>query len=156
MHLGSFLAVFASLLIVLSLTFPIGSGFAKRSPDVYPAPESPARCYELTYRPADYDKFLPREVRLEPRIRFRGGNVYQADPVDDPRVGAGWWAPVGADSVDVMAWHHAHRVRIPSEGGWGYGTAPYFGNLFQAITEQALPVHAVRVPCSRSSTPDAA
>jgi hypothetical protein len=156
--MGSFVATYAALLVVLALVLPVPVNRERRDGGPPPAPESEPRCFILGYTRSGLETLLPLRARLEARLLFGGdttiarGLVYRLITVGEaPYYRIGWWQTAGPDSVDLLAWHHAPRLRVPVAGGRGRGIWPRIPSLFVAAIEPDFPVHATRASCDAST-----
>lgn len=125
MRLGIYLALFASLAMVVALVLPVPYG-------PRPIPGDPAAllsraplCLRLRYDAAGNGDF-PSEVRLRRAARFRTYFAADGGPELFRLYGYASWRPAGHDSIDI-AWHHSPVLRIPIWGDSLVGRGQWAG-----------------------------
>ena len=147
MRAGLFVAILASLLVVLSLTVPLRIG--PRAPtDALPPLSGSSRCLQLEY-PRGGGDYLPTLVRLEPDYApfVAPRRSWYLARSNRPTSDVGW-RPWGVDSIDISSYHWP-RIRLPAEGDSVEGQVVPTGvaPLAIGIFWQPRPVRARRVSC---------
>ena len=152
MRLGLFLALFAGLAVVISISVPIPNALA-----ILPANGSVAltlpRCFDLAYESPATAEYLPSSVRLLPELApdvFVGGRwrrIRVSPEIFDARLAA--WRPVGSDSIDIISYYHSPLIRLPLNGHDRVGriTTRGYTTLFEAFFYPDQPVRAREVAC---------
>lgn len=113
MRVGSFLAVFGTIFIVLIAVarFPYGP---QRLPGPAGVPRGMlAQCITVAYNYEQDVELFPSRLRLRPDALWSNPGWFGAD---DGSQGVlrrfVWWRPAGSDSIDI-AWYHSPVVRLP-------------------------------------------
>jgi hypothetical protein len=146
-------AVFASLLIVLGLTYPISFGptsrYDARSAEALSLP----RCYQLAYADSTIAPH-PSQILLSPDTAHSGLHA-AAGSVHEGFLPEVFWLPSSQDSLDVWLHYHGPVIRLPIEGDSVRGrlalagSAPLLQLLFNPPRD--IPIQAVRVTCIPSA-----
>jgi hypothetical protein len=149
-RLGTFVLVFAVLLLLAAIIVPGPSNFDL--PDANRAIDSAGtypRCYSLHYEPPQIG--VPTAIKLTGEIEpfYSHGRIVYATEVDSIEAWhAGWWLSL-ADSLDI-AWHHSPVLRLPrhgptlvGRGGWGRA-----GLLEIAFADSGFVLTAELIPCA--------
>jgi len=154
-RVGLFVAIFASLLCIIGLSFPVPYGPRAVTGTATPTLLQTPICLRLRYEGSEDDE-LPGEMRLRSAAGL-GPGLYAADggPESMRLYNYSSWRPAGRDSIDV-GWHHSPVLRLPvagdsliGRGAWA-GLAPL---VEQLVTPKDFRVIARRYPCTKFIAP---
>jgi hypothetical protein len=156
MQFATFASLFAGLLVVLTVVVPISTNFPTGAPLAVSLGSPNPQCLLLAYGPGVVAGAFPSSVRLRQQIKHLSpaGRVWYESDSRGPGVrrGEGFWARAAADSIDIVAWHHAPILRLPITGAMrrGRGGWPGHASLFAALVDRGFTVLAAEKFCPQN------